>query len=658
MSQMREDFAEMLDYIKSEQNIKAKVEKLLDLVLEMFFANDLSHTLELLRYGEAICQAENYELGAAQIRVRLASYYYFAADLEKALSIFQEGLVVLEKYNDKKAMAESLPFLSMLQWSIGNYAESLKHSTKAVSLFEEIDDKKRFPLALNSLATQYFDLKDYEKSAHYYHLAVAVNKSVDVETSRYLARSYIGLAGIFMVQKNFKDAEKYLLLAVELQDTVKDNYGKARSLNDLAKIQKETGNLDAAMNFYVQTIKLREGFLDKNPLITSYLDLGELYLDNDYFEEAKEYFEKAYDLAVAKSAKSKIWRAHELFSRLYKKLRNFEKALLHHEKFVEIKESVLGDEASLKVKNMQSKFESEKAEKEAEIYRLKNVELKSAYSVIEEQNKNIIDSINYAKRIQNALLPEPKKLKTVFSDAFVFWQPRDIVSGDFYWFADKKAYDNDIFGDFGTESGLIIAAADCTGHGVPGALMSVMGINFLEEIVLRKHITAPNLILDELNRSLKALLRNEENNVRDGMDISVLRVTNDKKRVDFAGAMNGMLLVFEDENGEKRTKYFEPDKKSIGGTQKGESFEYKCESFSFDGFNKPVLYLYTDGYADQFGGSEKRKFMRKNLFEILKNMSNLALDLQRELLEQTISDWMREGGEKQTDDMLILGLKI
>jgi tetratricopeptide (TPR) repeat protein len=652
------DFLRHKDAIDLEKNIAAKVEKVLEIVADMFFSNKLSGAFEVMQYGEELAEKENYERGLALMKVRMGTFYFFANDNKNAKICFEIGIAKLEELADIQSVAESLPFYSMLDWSLGNYAEALQRSTRSVSLFADAPNKKRFPLALFTLATQHFDLKDYERAEHFYIRSLEVNENIDIETARFKARSYIGLANIAMVKNKREEAENYLMQASHLQENNSDNFGKARTLNDLAKLHREAGNLNTAFEYYRQTIELRENFLDKNPLITSYLDLGELFLDFNHFQEAHLYFTKAIQIAEEKSVRSKIWRSHQLFSKLYKAQNDFEKALFHYEKYVEVKESVLGDEASLKVKNLQSKFESEKAEKEAEIYRLKNVELKTAYEVIEEQNKNIIDSINYAKRIQGAVLPEEKVLRNFLTDFFIYWQPRDIVSGDFYWFAGKEAFDNDIFGDFNTESGTVIAVADCTGHGVPGALMSVMGANILEEIVMRRHITAPNIILYELNRAVRAFLKQEENNIRDGMDIAVIRINKEKTRLDFAGANNGLLIIHENEIGEKIATHIEADRRSVGGLQRNSDNVFTLKSLAVAEYINPIFYLYTDGYADQFGGAEKRKFMRKNLFEILKNMSNLAFDLQKKLLHNNIQDWMVAGNEKQIDDMLIMGLKL
>jgi len=258
--------------------------------------------------------------------------------------------------------------------------------------------------------------------------------------------------------------------------------------------------------------------------------------------------------------------------------------------------------------------------------------IESKNQSLEEINKDITDSINYAKQIQEAILPPLENIKNVFPDSFVLYKPRDIVSGDFYWFSRKN-------GD------AIIAAIDCTGHGVPGAFMSIMGNTLLNQIVNEKGITSPDQILNELTKGISDALSNES---KDGMDISICSINLDKMQLIYAGAQNPIYIV---QQGEIRV--IEADKKSI------EVIKDKYPHYS----NTPEqiatgdsIYLFSDGYADQFGGPKGKKFTYKRLREILEKNTALPMNEQKEKLNKALMDWMEK--EDQVDDILLIGIKI
>ncbi len=251
------------------------------------------------------------------------------------------------------------------------------------------------------------------------------------------------------------------------------------------------------------------------------------------------------------------------------------------------------------------------------------------------KNQEILDSINYAQRIQNALLPSDSFLNKVFSDSFVFFKPKDIVSGDFYWFEQVGDYS-------------IIVLADCTGHGVPGAFMSMMGSNFLSAIVTDHQITSTGDALSALNDKVKTALEREGNTARDGMDI-VMMVYNEKKGVlDFSGGNNSIFICRDGE----MMKY-KGDRFSIGadGIEDKKFIEQNIKVKEGD-----VVYTFTDGYKDQFGGPKGKKFMQKRLLEILTTNADKDLDEQKNILNQNLLEWM--DGYEQVDDISVLGFRI
>lgn len=264
--------------------------------------------------------------------------------------------------------------------------------------------------------------------------------------------------------------------------------------------------------------------------------------------------------------------------------------------------------------------------------------LQSAYTEIEQMNIDITDSINYARRIQEAMLPGKELLEKFIPDSFIIYKPKDIISGDFYWF--NKVNEK-----------IVIAVADCTGHGVPGALVSIIGNNLLNEIVNTQMITAPGEILRRLNAGIRRLLKQDVKGAKgqDGMDISVCSVDRRKRVLQFAGANQNMICF-----NEKKLALVKGDRKSIGGYQSETDRKYTNHQVKYKAGD--TLYMYTDGYADQFGGRKEKRMQTRNLIKLIQSTLSLGLHQQEELLIDWLEKW--KGKLKQTDDILLIGVGL
>ncbi len=287
--------------------------------------------------------------------------------------------------------------------------------------------------------------------------------------------------------------------------------------------------------------------------------------------------------------------------------------------------------------------------------------------VIEEKHQSIIDSVNYAKRIQEAILPPKVEIFKHLPQSFVLFKPRDIVSGDFYWFRSLPQEDK-----------VIIAAVDCTGHGVPGAFMSMIGNTLLNEIVSLKGINEPALILNNLNEAVRSSLKQDQldSESRDGMDIAMCSIDFNKMEVQFAGANRPLYLLRNDEATGDAEVVMESveasDSLLIGVTDVEMIEEIKANKFPIGGLAMdeekrftnhviPVkkgdtLYLFTDGYADQFGGDQGRKLMTKKFKKILRAIQNKTMQEQEAYLGDFIDEW--RGSQEQVDDVLVIGIRI
>jgi len=280
--------------------------------------------------------------------------------------------------------------------------------------------------------------------------------------------------------------------------------------------------------------------------------------------------------------------------------------------------------------------------------------------IIAQKNKDITDSINYAYRIQQVVLPPLHRIHNYLTELFVFYKPRDIVSGDFYWFyrCASKSLEN-------VKEKYILAAADCTGHGVPGAFMSVIGNNLLENIVQIQEVTSPELILTNLHKAVLRTLRQDETGVWDGMDIAICTINKQGRTLEYAGARNPLVYVQLEAN-EPKTTIIKPDRKSIGGRYTSKTSTFTKHTIQLKVDENPTFYIYSDGYQDQFGGRLYKKFMNKRLYALFEDIHDEPINKQENMVKKTLQNWMetespyrpKDEKNEQIDDILIIGFRL
>jgi phosphoserine phosphatase RsbU/P len=268
----------------------------------------------------------------------------------------------------------------------------------------------------------------------------------------------------------------------------------------------------------------------------------------------------------------------------------------------------------------------------------RTIKIEKQKAEIEEQKKHIMDSIYYARRIQNAILPSLSLIESHFKNYFIFYLPKDIVSGDFYWM-------NEIDGKF------MVAAVDCTGHGVPGAFMSIVGFNQLNHVVNVRKARSASLILDELNKGVITTLNENtsENSLKDGMDMALCVFDFKKKKIEFAGANNPLLLIRN-----KKAILYKGDRFPIGAFEGNETQLFRNNVI--DLIEGDFIYLFSDGYADQFGGPQDKKFLFRKFQELLLEIHTQPVETQKEILRIRLYEWMEN--RDQVDDILVIGIKV
>jgi serine phosphatase RsbU (regulator of sigma subunit) len=353
------------------------------------------------------------------------------------------------------------------------------------------------------------------------------------------------------------------------------------------------------------------------------------------------------------------------------------------QKLIEVQ--TLSSEKQEILENQKTELEKQVTERTLELKET-NEELHSTNDELHKKNEDITASITYAKRIQTAMLPRIDDIQKALPESFILFKPRDIVSGDFYYFKEISPTPNPSPQERGIDSlpagegwggaKIIIACADCTGHGVPGAFMSMIGNEILTNIVEIQGITSPDLILNELHKNIRAALKQGETENRDGMDISIVLIDKQKQIFEYAGAMNPLYYI---QNGELHE--IKADKFPIGGSQKekertftkheiqlrmrndksgiwNEVQNIENQQPTVTNHQQTVFYLCSDGFQDQFGGAQGKKFMVKKFRELLFTIHHLPMYEQKQILDSTIEQWMAEGKESQIDDILVMGIRI
>jgi serine phosphatase RsbU (regulator of sigma subunit) len=549
---------------------------------------------------------------------------------------------------------------------------------------------------LNKIAYFYWDQHDYGSSTSYFERSLALNEKLGNKNSIAVINCNLGV--INSDQKNYQAALPFFEKSLGIRKEMKDKLGQASQLVNIGMALQNLKNYSASVAKLESALDLaKEGNnvgLMKNCyhlLAESYDKMGNTSKSFEYFnyfsaldkqDQKKEIQQTKEELQVLASKKAqeeklRIQKEKELESNNQKlkatemelhqneevaQERNLEINLLNKDKelkdaSIQKKDKLIENElhtiylviacsvllaglALVSFKNFREKAKANKLlHQQAEEIKAQSANLEKALGEIKTQSDKIKGSITYAQRIQGAMLPSLDKLRKYFPESFIFFRPRDIVSGDFYWFGSDEKSD----GDF------IIAVCDCTGHGVPGAFMSMLGHNFLD-VINQRGIFTTNEILDELHLGIRKSLHQDTTDNRDGMDAAICKYRINEKIVEFSGAKNSVYYIKDNQLTE-----IKGDVNAIGGLQKEEKRTFSKHEIQID--QPTTFYLFSDGYPDQFGGEQGKKFMYNKLKELLLRIHTKPLEEQRAILEETMDQW-QNNKHKQIDDMLIIGFRV
>ena len=587
---------------------------------------------------------------------------------------------------------------------------------KALKTAQGLNNKGMIAYCYVNLGRTFRSQKKYKEAQEYYLKALNIRKELKDVSG--ILTSEVDLAEVYRLEKNYEKALEYFSVAVTDAEKVNNQGALVYSLNNIANIYKATNELDRAESYAKNSLTISQKVGLKNDVRKALLNLSEIYKKKGDFEKAYNYhlrFINVKDSLFSESNTRKISRLQSRYEsekretqlRLEKKIHEEEskrKTIIIYSfvgGLVLLSLLVLVQYINNRQKNklnlLLSQRNTELATQQVEIteknktlenqknsLNQKSSALEKANVEITRKNKDIIASMNYAQRIQKAMLPLENNIRKVFPEHFILFKPRDIVSGDFYWFtkveshATRKVYSQQTqsvappsAGDYGNEEDIsptvspevdkaIIAAVDCTGHGVPGAFMSLIGNELLNEIIIIRGITRPSQILEELQQGVRTVLQQKDTKNQDGMDIAICTIdiipenfpnSNYVPKLQFAGA--GNPLIYVQNNQLHRIK---GNRISVGGYR---NFNIIPDHFDNHvvAIDQPTMfYIFSDGFQDQFGGEGIKKFMVKRFRQTLFDIHHLPIEEQKQQLESILTDW--QGHHDQVDDILVLGVKL
>lgn len=606
---------------------------------------------------------------------------YHDSSFTKASMYAETGLALATKYHDSVAQISFNLKSAELLLNQGKSQSAITRIIAAMELSEEIDDLQLIVLCHLQIGKCYTEIEQYELAINYLNKALNIAQKNKDDEGVIEALNGLGNAISKCGVARRNEAMNYYLRGLSLAEEIEKPALISKLSNNLANIYSAQGYFDKSLTYYNKALQIAisthnvidEAFYNNN--------IGALYLKNNKADLAEKYQLKALSVAEQGNDVQLLINVYSQLSLTYEKLNKYVKAYNYKSKLFDLMKRLNSENSIRQIAEMQAKYES--MQKQNEIIELQmkqkhnesqlanyryglftfgiiillsvflllilakflrsrkrnNELLKEKNTLIEKQNNKITDSINYAKRIQNSILPSKEDIRKILKQSFVLFLPKDIVSGDFYWMTkiDKK---------------ILVAVADCTGHGVPGAFMSMIGNTLLNEIINYQPHLPPSEILRLLNKRISSSLRQkqgEKHSQDDGMDISICCIDYEHNKIHFAGANHSIYTLVHGTLTEIRGDVF-----PVGGVFSDKEIKFADKEILLQ--PGMLIYMYSDGYKDQFGGADGQKFKSSRFEKLLSEIYILSMEEQEERLHSEFKNW--KGKLSQLDDILVLGIRV
>lgn len=646
---------------------KGTVDSLL-LKAQSLYSTNLDSVFTTLKKAYDISiESKNLEKEAA-VAYEMISYASRTGNFELGKFYFDKTLISVK--TNVKLQSDLLIIFSDLQTTSGVLDGAVESLMKAEKVSDSLDLKAQKYRILQMLSNVFLLKKEYNKALDYAKFSLVASKKL--KDSYKIGWSYARIANVLLEMKNLEEAQFNYENSIKEFDLVNDKNSKAQMINNLGLVKQKQGQYNEAEKNFLSAYVIAKEI--KFFVFQVYIEqeLGDLYRLKKDYTKAKKYFDLA--LANEKDAnyptltQSLYYNIHDF----YKETGDCNKALLFFEKYSVLTDSLTQINQDQRILETETKFRTKEKQKEIEflnkenelqqsqikkrniililsivviviigglvvvIYQsrkkeqINNKALAQKNIEIEHQKKEILDSITYAKRIQDATLGNPDKIKQFYSESAILFQPKDVLSGDFYWFEKK-------------ENNFMFSVADCTGHGVPGAMMSMIGNNGLNEAV-KGGISNPGEILNYLSSHVSTNFNKKDFDVKDGMDIAFCSLNTLTGKLIYAGALNSVFI--SKVNGEFIE--LKTDKNYIGQPNS----TYSDSEFQLE--KGDTVYIMSDGYVDQFGGEKNKKFKLSSFRESAKNIAKFDVDSKVAVLKSVINNWKKN--VEQTDDICLIAV--
>ncbi|MBN4062110.1 tetratricopeptide repeat protein [Bacteroidales bacterium AH-315-I05] len=616
----------------------------------------------------------------SRLRNAIGNAYFYKGDFSEARKHYQHDL----KSEDSGERATAMGNVGLTYMNTGEYQPALEHFQQALSLYENEKDIEGQASQLNNISTISFYMSQYDKCIEYGEQALVLYEQTGnkVRVSGLLNN----LGGISVHLGNNKEAVNYFMQAYAIAEEMGHKSTMAVTLVNIGVIYGQDNRYQKALEFYDRSLDMWKEIGDKSGIATTLNNIGEIYKEQGKYKEAIKFINEGLEIGTQIGDKETVSASYEWLSETYQGMGKAAKALEYHKLYFAINDTLREEASNRDMLELQTEYETEKKEQKIQIQQLENEkllgdnerqkltlftsagglllmvflafvlfrsnrikqranvlittqknEIEHQRDQIAEQKRDLTDSIEYAQSLQQAILPDIESIRKALPEHFIYFRPRDVVSGDFYWFHEN---DNKTF----------ILAADCTGHGVPGAFVSMLCGNAVNQAVVEKGLEDPGEILGDVNRSVLSVFRKEgaQYKANDGMDCSLCVLDKLKNELRFAGAMNPCIIVRDEEIIE-----LSADRTAIGGnTSANHLFGTKKMELQKD----DTIYVFSDGYPDQFGGEKGKKFKVTNFKRMLSRIAHLTINEQRVFIDKTFSNW--KNGWEQIDDVLVIGFRV
>lgn len=608
------------------------------------------------------------------------------------LNEFAETLIRQESYQDA---ANTYNQLALFYWQKGFAIDAIDLFKKSIELNKQIGNISDLKSLYTNIGVIYTDIEEVENALEYFLFSLQARKQLGEKQD--ISAGHIDVAFIYGVIGQHEDAVENLEDALEIAEELENQnlilncyqmlYQQYDAVGNVAK-STEYYNKFVAYQAFLEEEGMKQDFSDREVKTKAQTELArkdalakQLELEKNRLLAALQQDSLGRVIQAKQDSIKEVERVNRLAQQeidLLNKEREIQELAIAEQKAKEQLQNTIilagagvlalvAILAFVMYRNFRAKQRvNRQLEKQKKAIEDKNQELEVAFDKISQQALAISQSINYAEGIQRAMLPEEDSLQNYLPESFILFRPRDVVSGDFYWYTELEDVSNihNVLSHFNRgnieesqnspeepskKKNFAVSAIDCTGHGVPGAFMSMIGYNLLDEIIQRG-ITRADLILDELHKGVRHALNQDTTDNKDGMDLALCVVNRKERRIEYAGAKNPLVYIRNNE-----AFQIKGDKNPIGGIQTENARKFENHIVPIE---EPTwFYIFSDGFTDQFGGKHGRKFLIKNFRNLLLEIHQKPMEEQREILNQKIEEWMGEK-YKQVDDIIIIGFKL